>query len=74
MLVFDWRIGSCRRGGFVLFLILIISCTRREKRTSDRKTVSGDKAVEAVLEYVQGIAVIKSYNLTGKAIKGDFRH
>ncbi len=36
---------------------------------SERKIKSVEGAVEAILEYVQGISVIKSYNLTGNANK-----
>ncbi len=36
---------------------------------SGRKLKSVEGAVEAILEYVQGIAVIKSYNLSGNANK-----
>ena len=60
---------TCRRGGIRSFLIINHFLHKAGEKNSDRKTVSGDKAVEAVLEYVQGIAVIKSYNLTGKANK-----
>ena len=69
LLVFDWRIGLVAAAGFVLFLIINHFLHKAGEKNSDRKTVSGDRAVEAVLEYVQGIAVIKSYNLTGKANK-----
>ena len=69
LLVFDWRIGLVAAAGFVLFLIINHFLHKAGEKNSDRKTASGDKAVEAVLEYVQGIAVIKSYNLTGKANK-----
>ena len=75
LLVFDWRIGLVAAAGFVLFLVVNHFLHKAGEKNSDRKTVSGDKAVEAVLEYVQGIAVIKSYNLTGKANKkGNIRH
>ena len=69
LLVFDWRIGLVAAAGFVLFLIINHFLHKAGEKNLDRKTVSGDRAVEAVLEYVQGIAVIKSYNLTGKANK-----
>ena len=69
LLVFDWRIGLVAACGFVLFLVVNHFLHKAGEKNSDRKTVSGDRAVEAVLEYVQGIAVIKSYNLTGKANK-----
>lgn len=62
-------IGLITLAGFVLFLIANDMMHRAGKKASDKKTQSVENAVGAVLEYVQGIAVIKSYNLTGKANK-----
>ena len=69
MFAFDWRIGLVSAAGFVLFLLVNSFLHKAGAKNSDRKIASGDRAVEAVLEYVQGIAVIKSYNLTGTANK-----
>lgn len=69
MFVMDWRIGLVTLGGFALFSIVNAILQKAGEKVSDKKAETQEKAVSAVLEYVQGIAVIKSYNLTGKANK-----
>lgn len=69
MFVFDWRIGLVTLAGFLLFLLVNGRLHKAGEKVSERKVRSVENAVEAILEYVQGIAVIKSYNLTGKANK-----
>ena len=69
MFVFDWRVGFVTLGGFALFLVINALLHRAGEKNSDRKMKTVEDAVDAVLEYVQGIAVIKSYNLTVKANK-----
>lgn len=66
---FDWRIGLVTLAGFILFLIVNSRMHRAGETMSGRKVKSVERAVEAILEYIQGIAVIKSYNLTGSANK-----
>ena len=66
---FDWRIGLVTLAGFLLFLFVNSRMHKAGELMSERKIKSIEGAVEAILEYVQGIAVIKSYNLTGNANK-----
>ncbi|PYG89394.1 ATP-binding cassette subfamily B protein [Ruminiclostridium sufflavum DSM 19573] len=66
---FDWRIGLVTLMGFALFLLVNNGLHKAGEAMSGRKVRSVESAVEAILEYVQGIAVIKSYNLTGSANK-----
>lgn len=66
---FDWRIGLVTLAGFLLFLLVNNQLHKAGETLSSRKVKSVENAVEAILEYVQGIAVIKSYNLTGSANK-----
>ncbi|MDR1630152.1 MAG: ABC transporter ATP-binding protein/permease [Oscillospiraceae bacterium] len=69
MFFFDWRIGLVTLAGFLLFLFVNNRMHKAGEVMSGRKIKSIEGAVEAILEYVQGIAVIKSYNLTGNANK-----
>lgn len=69
MFFFDWRIGLVTLAGFALFLLVNNRLHKAGETMSERKVKSVENAVEAILEYVQGIAVIKSYNLTGSANK-----
>lgn len=65
----DWRIGLITLAGFLLYLLVNSRLHKAGEKISGRKVKSVENAVEAILEYVQGIVVIKSYNLTGKANK-----
>ncbi len=69
LFIFDWRIGLVTLAGFLLFLLVNSRMHKAGEVMSGRKLKSVEGAVEAILEYVQGIAVIKSYNLTGSANK-----
>lgn len=69
MFIFDVRIGFIALVGFILFLIVNSIMQRKGKMISDKKTKNSEEIVSAILEYAQGISVIKSYNLTGKANK-----
>lgn len=69
LFIFDWRIGLVTLAGFLLFLVVNGRMHKAGEVMSGRKVKSVEGAVEAILEYVQGIAVIKSYNLTGSANK-----
>lgn len=69
MFFFDWRIGLVTLAGFLLFLLVNDRMHKAGEKMSERKIKSVEGAVEAILEYIQGIAVIKSYNLTGNANK-----
>ncbi|WP_369284167.1 ABC transporter ATP-binding protein [Oscillibacter sp. GMB15532] len=69
LFAFDWRIGLVTLAGFLLFLLVNSRMHKAGEVMSGRKLKSVEGAVEAILEYVQGIAVIKSYNLSGDANK-----
>ncbi|WP_312942825.1 ABC transporter ATP-binding protein [Oscillibacter sp.] len=69
LFMFDWRIGLVTLTGFLLFLLVNSRMHKAGEEMSGRKLRSVEGAVEAILEYVQGIAVIKSYNLSGDANK-----
>ena len=66
---FDWRIALIATVGFIVFQ-LINSLMRLNVRFASHDLVeSNSKMVERVLEYIQGIAEVKAYNMTGKRSK-----
>lgn len=69
VLFFDWRIGAVVLVGMAAFLLVAsfqekYSCTDAPQRQRAQETL-----VEKVLETVQGMSVIKSFNLTHKTGK-----
>lgn len=65
MFIFDWRIGMITLAGLILFLIVNKFLHKAGDSLSIKRSDSIENAVESVLEYVQGISEIKSYNLVG---------
>lgn len=64
---FDWRIGLIACAGMGVFFLVNAGMQRASRKISPRKTASDLRLVDAVLEYVQGIGVVKSYNLAARA-------
>ncbi|WP_334104731.1 ABC transporter ATP-binding protein [Muricomes intestini] len=69
LLFFDWRIGLIVVIGLCLFLLVNSSMQKKSQKVSPRKLETDTVLVEKVLEYIQGIAEVKSYNLTGSTAK-----
>ena len=63
---FDWRIALVLLFGFLLFLYGNRILQKSSKKISNQKVNADEKLVEKVLEYLQGMAEVKAYHLTGK--------
>ena len=64
--LFDWRVGLLIVGGVALYYLVNHALQRRSEQTTSRKLTGDTVVVERVLEYIRGIAEVKSYSLTGK--------
>lgn len=64
MLFFDWRMGLITLAGLVLFFAVNSAMQRAEQTLSKRKFDADERLVSKVLEYVQGIAEVKNFDLT----------
>lgn len=69
VLVFDWRIGLLVTAGTALYLMITSGMEKKTTAIAPQRQESEARLVGAVLEYVQGMSVIKSFNLTGKGDK-----
>ncbi len=69
VLVFDWRIGLIVVAGTVIYLLITSLMERKSAHIAPKRQKSEAVLVEAVLEYVQGMSIIKSFNLTGRGDK-----
>lgn len=67
--VYDWRMGLAVAAGILLFFAVNSIMQNKSKVIAPKKAQVDSKLVEGVLEYVQGISEVKSYNLTGKMAK-----
>ena len=70
ILIFDWRIGVIFILGVLCSFLVYHRMQKAGKElTAKQKQVQAD-AAEATLEYVQGISVIKSFNMAEKNLSG----
>lgn len=69
LLVFDWRIGLIVLAGIALYLCAVSAMEKKSAVIANDAQRSQTALIEAVLEAIQGMSVIKSFNLTGKGDK-----
>ena len=69
ILSFDLRIGGIAVIGVFLFFAVNGYLQKKAKTVAPVKDASDRKLVEKVLEYIQGITEVRSYNLTGEKSK-----
>ncbi len=65
LFAFDWRIALILLAGFAAFLFSNGFLQRAAGKLAGTKIDADEKLVEKVLEYLQGMAEVKSYHLTG---------
>ena len=69
VLFWDWRIGLLALAGMLAYLALLSGMEKQSARIAPKRQRDEARLVEAVLEQLQGMSVIKSFNLTGKGDK-----
>lgn len=69
VLIFDWRIGLIVIAGTVVYLLITSAMEKKSAVIAPNRQESAARLVSSVLEQVQGMSVIKSFNLTGKGDK-----
>lgn len=69
ILFYDWRIGLLLMTGIAAFFGINALMQKKSHKVSPLKTESDTRLVSSVLEYVQGIGVVRSYNLDKEANK-----
>jgi ATP-binding cassette subfamily B protein len=63
---FDWRIALVAFAGFALFEIVNLFMRLAVKNVSSEKIKNDTAEIGKILEYIQGIAEVKAYNLASK--------
>lgn len=69
ILIFDWRIGLIAAAGIGLYFLVVSFMERKSAAIAPNAQKSQTALTSAVLEYVQGMSVVKSFNLSGKGDK-----
>ena len=73
VLVWDWRLGLLALVGMVLYFLLLSAMERKSAVLAPKRQAAEAKMVETVLEQLQGMSIIKSFNLTGRATRRSAR-
>lgn len=66
ILAFDWRVGLIFVAGILLSFPIYSHMQKKGKALSAKRQKIQSEAVAATLEYVQGISVVKSFNMCDK--------
>lgn len=69
LFLFDWRMGIVFLAGLFASMFVYQAMQKRMITASSKQKQVQAEVVAATLEYVQGISVIKSFNLTGEQAK-----
>ena len=64
--LFDWRVGLFIIAGLSVYYAANHALQVKSEQTTRRKFTGDTAVVERVLEFIKGIAVVKSYSLIGK--------
>ena len=68
-LLWNWRIGLIALAGIAVYLLVVSAMEKKSAAIAQDSQKSQTALTEAVLETVQGMSVVKSFNLTGKGDK-----
>ena len=69
ILIFDWRIGLIVLAGVLVYLAVVSAMEKKSVAIAADTQKSQADLTEAVLENVQGMSIIKSFNLSGRGDK-----
>ena len=64
MLVFDWRMGLITAVGVFLFCLITSAMEKKSRITAPKRQKAQAVLVENMLETIQGMSIVKSFNLS----------
>ncbi|WP_113671746.1 ABC transporter ATP-binding protein [Vallitalea guaymasensis] len=70
ILIYDWHIGLITVAGIIIAMIVYVHIQKKSKILSPRRQKAQAGLVTSILEYFQGMGVVKAYNLGGNSSKG----
>ena len=69
ILIFEWRIGLVALAGIIVYFVVVSSMEKKSAAIAPNAQKSQTALTSAVLEYVQGMGIVKSFNLSGRGDK-----
>lgn len=70
LFVFEWHIGLIFAAGVACSFFVYSKMQRKGQELSKRQQEAQTEAIQATLEYIQGISVVKSFNMSKKNLSG----
>jgi ATP-binding cassette subfamily B protein IrtB len=64
MLAFDWRMGLITATGVLLYCLITSAMEKKSRDTAPKRQKAQAVLVENMLETIQGMGIVKSFNLT----------
>lgn len=69
ILIFEWCIGLVALAGIIVYFLVVSSMEKKSAAIAPNAQKSQTALTSAVLEYVQGMGIVKSFNLSGRGDK-----
>lgn len=69
IIFYDYRIGLIVLGGVLIFLVVNQGLQQQAKKIIPKKDIADRELISVILEYLQGILEVKSYQLVGQSAK-----
>lgn len=69
LLFFNWQIGLVAVASVLVYLLVTEAATRKSTSTAEKRQRAQRGLVEAVLEYIQGMGVVKSFGFEKDSFK-----
>lgn len=69
IIIFEWRVGLVALAGIIIYFLVVSAMEKKSAAIAPNAQKSQTALTAAVLEYVQGIGIIKSFNLSGRGDK-----
>lgn len=64
IIIFDYRIGLILLAGIAIFAVINSALIKKSGEIAQKKDIADEKLVSEIIEYIEGIFEVKSYNLT----------
>lgn len=69
IIIFEWRVGLVALAGIILYFLVVSAMEKKSAAIALNAQKSQTALTSAVLEYVQGMGIVKSFNLSGRGDK-----
>lgn len=69
IIIFEWRVGLIALVGIIVYFLVVSAMEKKSVAIAPNAQKSQTALTSTVLEYVQGMGIVKSFNLSGRGDK-----